>query len=430
MKFTCRRILSVTFVSIFSCMMSSAFAAAFQQWNQDAAQMGVNQAGRAASADDASTEFYNPAGLVRIPQQQLVVGGVGLFPDYDFSGTSTYSSGVTSSRTGSAQGAEFYAYPFLHYAAPISDKFAFGFGVSSPFAIKTDWGDTSSVSYIASQTDISTIDITTDLAYAITQKISVGAGVDVVRVMISDYDYTTPLNTSGSSYYTTDLSGYDWTYGWHAGALYQYSEHTRFGLAYHSSIDFNASDSVKTVSSSGGDLVSSSNFEIDGELPSTTVLSAYHDFNDRFAGMTSVTFTRWSDLNDLKYKNLPTNTGIVSSRDADPCLEDTWGVNVGGHFKVNNKILLRAGIGYETSPADDDAVYLRAPDNGVLSASVGAHVQATETIGFDIGWTHLFYLDDDVSVSSSESQGTSTTVSGSLDANTDILGAQVVWNMT
>ena len=47
-------------------------AAAFQLWEQDGASIGNYHAGYAAEANDASIAFYNPAGMVKIPNQQIV----------------------------------------------------------------------------------------------------------------------------------------------------------------------------------------------------------------------------------------------------------------------------------------------------------------------------------------------------------------------
>ncbi len=62
-------------------------AASYQIWTQDAASVGNYHAGRAAIADDASTNFYNPAGLIRIHNQQLVAGGTPTTSDMRFRGT-------------------------------------------------------------------------------------------------------------------------------------------------------------------------------------------------------------------------------------------------------------------------------------------------------------------------------------------------------
>src|SRR6266700_2862421 len=52
-----------------------AFGAAFALQEQNASGLGHAYAGGAAAAEDVSTIFYNPAGLVRLQTMQVVVAG-------------------------------------------------------------------------------------------------------------------------------------------------------------------------------------------------------------------------------------------------------------------------------------------------------------------------------------------------------------------
>ncbi|MBX9705723.1 MAG: outer membrane protein transport protein, partial [Gammaproteobacteria bacterium] len=65
----------------------SAYASAFQLSDQSAAQLGTAYAGGAAIADDASTEWYNPAGMVRINAPELSMGMTDIYTHIKFNGT-------------------------------------------------------------------------------------------------------------------------------------------------------------------------------------------------------------------------------------------------------------------------------------------------------------------------------------------------------
>ena len=52
----------------------SAFAAGFALIEQSVSGLGNAFAGGAAGAEDASTIFYNPAGMTRLNGQQLILG--------------------------------------------------------------------------------------------------------------------------------------------------------------------------------------------------------------------------------------------------------------------------------------------------------------------------------------------------------------------
>ena len=76
-------LLCVTGILAFS---TQAVAAAFQLYEQDGATVGDYHAGRAAEANNATTAFYNPAGMSRIPNQQIVFGDVAILSDLKYRG--------------------------------------------------------------------------------------------------------------------------------------------------------------------------------------------------------------------------------------------------------------------------------------------------------------------------------------------------------
>src|SRR5690606_41312871 len=62
-----------------------AHAAGFALMEQNASGLGNAYAGQAAAAEDASTIFFNPAGMTHLPGRQVVVGGNFIRPITEFS---------------------------------------------------------------------------------------------------------------------------------------------------------------------------------------------------------------------------------------------------------------------------------------------------------------------------------------------------------
>lgn len=391
--------------------IESAQAAITQQWNQDAAGLGDAQAGSAASALDASTEFYNPAGLVLMQEQQVVVG------DNLYAPAQQYQQNSNSMNLNS-NGGVFSQSPFLHYAAPISEQWAFGFGVSSPFAAHANWENLVNDDNTSMSQDFSTYDVSFDLAYALTQKFSLGVGLDFVRVIYSEDD------TQNDNEFDTSLTGSQWSKGWHGGLMYQLTPGMRAGLAYHSKVDYEASGGANTTDTNNAVLQSTNDFVYASTLPAYTTASLYIELDPKLALEGSVSYTQWSAADAVTYQNLPTETEIIAEQTDNYNLRNTWRTALGAHYTLTPEIMLRAGLGYETSPYNDDAsqVYLAAPDAGSYDASAGVQYKYSSTLAFDFGWTHMFYLTQDVSVSTSTS-------SGEFSGSNDILGAQVRWDM-
>ncbi|MGB8299660.1 MAG: outer membrane protein transport protein, partial [Azonexus sp.] len=71
---TTLRVLPALLATAFS---GAASAAAFQLWEQNASGLGTAYAGSAAVADNASTIFFNPAGMTQMPGIQLSAGVTG-----------------------------------------------------------------------------------------------------------------------------------------------------------------------------------------------------------------------------------------------------------------------------------------------------------------------------------------------------------------
>ena len=119
----------------------SALASAYQLWEQSAASVGNYHAGYAADALDASIAFYNPAGITRFNNQQLVVGVVPIMTSFKYKGNISVSTiNNNESRSVTAQGGTFNLVPNMHYVAPINDWLGFGFSITVPFGLKTDYG--------------------------------------------------------------------------------------------------------------------------------------------------------------------------------------------------------------------------------------------------------------------------------------------------
>src|SRR5215470_12251407 len=63
MRQTTRTVVSLAVAGVFAGGASQAFASAFALIEQSASRLGNSFAGAAAAAEDASTIFYNPAGM-------------------------------------------------------------------------------------------------------------------------------------------------------------------------------------------------------------------------------------------------------------------------------------------------------------------------------------------------------------------------------
>src|SRR5437899_525175 len=117
----------------------AASAAGFYIQEQSAAGVGRAHAGNVAAADDASTIYYNPAGMTQLPGIQVDQGITVIVPDAGLTdrGTVDHSPVAANSRPGGGNGGNAgSATPLgnFYVSAQIPDQPIWvGFGVSVPY---------------------------------------------------------------------------------------------------------------------------------------------------------------------------------------------------------------------------------------------------------------------------------------------------------
>jgi long-chain fatty acid transport protein len=228
---------------------SKVQAAGFALLEQNVTNLGTAYAGTASLAEDASTNFYNPAGLVRLNYEQLVAGGTVILPQTKLhvnNSLTTQGTPVTPS-SGVVKPSNTAFVPLMHYANRLNDCWVFGLSVVSTFGSKTNYKSNSIVRYTATQSEMFTIDLGPSIAYQFTNGFSLGAGIDAVYTTVKlDAQFGTGnVFTDGFTKNRADR----WGYGYHIGGLYQVSDCTRFGLHYRSKVgvDLKGDSSLQTA---------------------------------------------------------------------------------------------------------------------------------------------------------------------------------------
>lgn len=425
------------FISLFSLSLSAdALAGAFQLWEQDGASVGNYHAGRAAIAEDVSTAYYNPAGLVRIHHQQLVVSGDPILTDIKFRGTVQVDTLTPRPLPATAQGGGFNIVPSFHYAAPLCDNLVLGLSVVSPFGLKTDYGNATDARYSATLTSATVIDLSPSFGFALTDQFSLGLGLDFERL----YGYFNLVATAFDELENTQArnKGSSNAIGAHAGALYQFSPVTRLGMSYHSKlvhhVGGNSTFEGPLANEGMGGRQFSPQFRLNFILPATTTLSVFHALNPCWEIMGTLIYSQWNVVQDLTLKNLAgiehgesTNTIIVT---IPQHLRNTWNIAVGANYHLNDQIMLRTGGGFDQSPVKNKYRNLQLPDSNRIALAIGGQYQATNDLSIDLGWSHIFAMNTRINHFAQKVGDQTTTTNGSLRANADVYALQFKYNFT
>jgi hypothetical protein len=168
-----------------ACACSQVMAGGFSLYGEaNGRNAGDFAAGAAAEAADASTLYYNPAGLVELDGSQIVIAGtlVHAKAKLDNNGTLVYTPAPFPASTlslANLRSSSTEAIPALFYAKSIEHKIAWGVGVFVPFGLATDWGEQSNARYAATRSALQIIDVSPAFAAKLNDQWNIGAGLDM-----------------------------------------------------------------------------------------------------------------------------------------------------------------------------------------------------------------------------------------------------------
>ncbi len=425
-----------------------AGAAGFQLFEQGVSGLGTAYASGAA-AEDASTIYWNPAGMTYLPGKNLTLGLhlIDASATFNNEGSNFPSLGgvaVTGGNGGDA--GDLAPVPNTFYSHAINDQLRVGVGMSSIFGLKTEYDEGWVGRYQALISDLRTININPSLAYRINDKFSIGGGLNLVR---ADVELSNALNFGligglqvpaglGGPVLTLNqqrdglvkLEGDDWAYGFNFGLMAQVSQAARIGFSFRSKVkvevEGDATFSIPSLSPPFPGAISTgvaAAFADTGvsatvELPEIVSLNTHVQVNDRWAVMGDVTWTNWSRFEELRIKFDDGRADSVTPEEWD----DSYKFSVGASYKLNEKWVLRGGLAYDKSPVDDVFRTPRIPDGDRTWIAFGARYNISDHNSIDFGFAYIAIDDPELNKTSDESvPQIRTLLRGDYDADVKVL---------
>jgi long-chain fatty acid transport protein len=434
---------STTLVALL--MASQAWGSGYQIKEQSALYMGTAGAGTAALAADASSAWYNPAAITRIKDHQLVIAGVFIHADSDFNPNfATNMAGTVLASRGEEDGNKLSFVPSLHYTAEITDRVYLGLSVTAPFGLATEYSENSILRYMATRSELRTVDISPSIAYRLNDHFSFAVGADAVWAkahldLQTSFPATVPVPTLVDGFQRNAAE--DWGWGWHAAVLWEMCENTRFGANYRSHVNIHADGESEAVVPSNP-LVAISGLRTiygvhaDVTLPDVLDVSAYHAFNREFAVMADVSWTNWSKFRTLRLRyDAPPTAADGTGRTPTDTFEhwdDTMRVALGMEYTPCDKYKLRFGMAWDESPVDTQFRTARIPDSDRIWVGVGLGFALSQNMWVDLGYAHIFFRSANIDERSPFAAQTTTPVTvaqlrGKFNTSVDIAGLQFRW---
>ena len=394
------KLISAAVLGLFS---GYASAAGFQLLEQNASGIGNAYAGSAAVADNASTIFFNPAGMTQLNGIQISTGVTAVGPSYEFNNKGSSGPLLGTGGDGGDAGG-WAALPNGYLSWQVSPDLFVGVGVSAPFGLATDYDGDDWIGRVhAQKSEIRTVNINPSVAYRVNDKVSLGFGLNYQSIDANLTSATVaPFNYS-------KLKGDDSAWGWNAGALFTLSPAMRVGVSYRSAMKYTLEGNATTA-------VSSTPVKADVKLPDTFTLSVWQQVSDRWEAMGDLSYTRWSTLDKLEVRRR-SNGALLSTENFG--YDNSWRVAWGAAYKATDKVKYKFGVAYDRTPISNSDRSARVPDNDRLWLSLGAQWNTGGYGTVDVGYAYLYVKDAKVNQTK-----LGTTLRGEYDAGAHILGVQ------
>lgn len=385
--------------------------------------MGRAGAGVAAPCDDGSAIFFNPAAIAFTSGQRLSAGGTLFDLGADF----------TNENTGLVSTMDNLLIPLPHvfYTAALGDRLAAGIGLFMPYGLETRWPTTAEGRFIAYKTRLIGFYLQPTAAVKVTDRIAVGAGVDVSfvslelrqRLDLSEVETTTPGVTfgnlgiaPGTDFADAKLSGNATGVGFHVGLRIKATDRISFGARYLSRqrIDIDDGEADITQIPTGLTLAPGNPIEPAQPVPVDALLApnfAAGSLTDQSAS-TSLRFpdqlvlgtavqvtpelqllfdyqwTHWAVFDELvlDFEKLPTR---VLRQD----FRSTSGLRIGGEYALTGTTALRAGFLTHGAAVPDQSVTPRLPEGARTEVTVGLGTRVSRLLHVDAAYQYIDQAD-------------------------------------
>ena len=418
-----------------------ASASGYALIDQNASGSGNAFAGAAAVAEDASTIFFNPAGMSYLPDSQFVAAGQAIKPTASFNNNDSKTIGPlgtpVSMRGGNGGDPGSWAFlPNFYYAKAVTDSIHLGLGVNSPFGLETQYDNGWAGRYQALKSQLQTININPSVSFKANDRLSLGAGINIqyadttlsnaldvgticygkVNPATCGVMGLTPQNSDGN----VSINGNDWGVGYNLGVIFRPIESTRIGIAYRSRISYTLrgkatfSNIATPLAGAFPNSVVTANFVVPDSVSSSLV----HQLNNQWDILADATWTHWSLFKQLTAVE---TSGVVLNNQPENW-QDTMRYSIGASYRYTEKLKFRIGSAYDQTPVKDAYRTARIPDNNRIWMSVGANYKLSSSNSFDAGYTHIFINNASIN------QGAVGTVTGQLqgsyNSSIDVISVQ------
>lgn len=388
------------------------------QLEQNASGLGNAYSGQAAAAENASTVFYNPAGMTRLPGAQLSVVSTFIGPAIKFSnaGGSTAPGGLPSLGGNGGDAGDWTLAPKGYFSYQVNSRVWLGLGLAVPFGLKTEYAAGWFGRFQSRRAELKTLDLNPSVAFKVSDAVSLGAGVSYQKADVK-VDRSTFLGIE----FPTQINLEDESWGFNLGALFTLSPETRIGITYRSRIEHDLTGSAVVTG------VAAPSVHAPARLPDTISWAVAHQLNPKWELLGDVTYTRWSSIKGVPIVATSASALGVSGTTLDTFnfqFRNAYRIGIGANWLARDDFVMKFGAAYDRSPVEDPFRTVVFPDSDRIWLAIGGKYRMSKRAVLDFGYAHLFMRDAPISQLRGLGIGGQGNVVGNYDNMVNIFSIQ------
>lgn len=344
-------------------------AAGFLIFEEGAKALGMGGA-FTAQADDPSAIFYNPAGLCALEGAMVYLGGTAIVTNTDFAGVDPEPGFGVLEHTRT----QVFTPISLYVTRRINRNVSAGFGIFNPYGLGREWRnpETFSGRHISYKVDLKTFYFNPVIAWNINDRISFGAGLQLVYSSVLLKQYRLLWDPEGSGF--LNIADIELTAdntldaGFNAGIMYR-NEKLSVGLTYRSSVTVDYEGDAAFVQ------VPSGNDALDGvvttrlpgdqgvgtriEFPPLVSFGIAYRHIEAMTFEIDVNWAGWSTFDTLPFDFEEDSLNTRRPQD----YTDVFSIRMGAEYRTGDAWAFRAGYYFDPSPQPDESVSPLLPDS-------------------------------------------------------------------
>ena len=370
--------------------VGNADAAGYQLNEFSVTNLGRSFAGIGVAGDDYSALGYNPAGMTLMKRSGMQAG-------LTMTEVASKIRGVGNTAGKKTDMDFMIPLPSMFGQYNVNDKLFLGAGIYVPFGLATRYGHDSFVAKDENgvrRSELEVVDGNISAAYKVDNHLSLGVSGILRHIKGKLTSNVNKYGYSNLAYSDFKVSG--WSTTMNVGAMYEFDEDTRVGLAYRfKSTQRTTGHHTVTLNPQYAAMASLLNMQdvnrydsvSDPELPASWILSGYHKFGEKWGTTATVKYTQWH-----RFYVFPAYSSGTGNLDVQYRWKDAWNFALGQDYYLNENWTLRAGLAWDQSPVPNSTYRTnRIPDTDRLWTSFGVSY-ATGNHQFDFGYANLFMM--------------------------------------